>query len=518
MKRLVITKNVNTYHSTIHKPNWADPSWLEFDRTAPALGLQVTAIILSNKTVVRDDFFTSPYASQRGYAGLILDDGSISPNAGSLVLDLHKVKSNNRDRWKTRAVTKEMIVASYAVRKCKFDFTYGASQIPEEDFGSYQVHGADIADILPWPTSTKYPGYLDIGGGEFLSTVTTIEYEVAMVDVHVHPFDMGVQAESLRTSFHEPISAPVDPSWVQSEIADANTKALDWLTTFAEAPKTVATIISAIRTIRDVLRSWDKRGEAIRENHKKWVADLRKRISETLDLISKAKATTLKRKLYRTLRKLNNRLSREGKILIDKLTGAWMMYRYEIMPLVYTVQDAVKAANTYKNQYFTCRGRVITPHSPPDIGPTWVFTGESSITTKLMIKFGYYDDPNSTADLLNRVLYGNILTTGWELITRSFVADWFITVGDWLTASFGFTESESVKRVSTMSHKCVIKGYYVEEFTGAKVIIDFESYERFLPDLSSYSGIYFRPNLTAKRMVDAFCLTWPSLKRTLTSR
>lgn len=524
MKRLVITNDVNTYKSTIHKPYWADPSRLKYNREAKAFGSQITAAILANKMVVFGGFdvsstyLTTQYASKRGYAGLIEDDNAITPEAGSLELELYKVKSNNKARWNGRAVTKEMIVTPYAVRKCNFSFVYGASQTSERSYGAHQVAGADIADILPWPVSTKYPGYLELGDDEYLNALTTISYEVARVDTNVHPYDLGVQASALRDAFNRPMAAPVDPSWVQSEVADANKKALDWLTTLAEAPKTVATIISAIRSARDLLRAWDKRGEAIRESHKKWVEDLRKRIDETINLISKAKATTLKRQLYRTLRKLNNKLSREGKILITKLAEAWMMYRYEVMPLIYTVRDAIKAANTYKNQYFTCRGRVITPHSPPNIGPNWTFVGESSITTKLMIKFGYYDDPNDTTDLLNRVLYGNVLTTGWELITRSFVADWFITVGDWLTATFGFSDSESVRRVSTLSHRCAIKGFYVEKFTGAKVIVDFDSYERFIPDLSSYSGIYFRPNLTVKRMIDAFCLGWPSLKRTLTSR
>lgn len=497
---------------------------LTYDREAKAFGSQVTAAILNNKMVVHDGFdvsssyLTTQYASKRGYAGLIHDDNVVTPDAGSLTLEPYKVKSNNKARWASKDLTKEMIVAPYAVRKCNFSFTYGASQTPERFYGAHQVPGSDIADILPWPESKKFPGYLELGNDEYLSTLTTISYEVAQVKTDVHPFDMGVQASALRDAFNKPMTAPVDPSWVQSEVADANKKALDWLTTLAEAPKTVATIISAIRSARDILRAWDKRGQAIRESHKVWVADLRKRISETINLISKAKATTLKRQLYRTLRKLNNKLSREGKILIDKLAEAWMMYRYEVMPLIYTVKDAIKAANTYKNQYFTCRGRVVTPQSPPNIGPSWTFVGESSITTKLMIKFGYYDDPSSTVDLLNRVLYGNVLTTGWELVTRSFVADWFITVGDWLSATFGFSESESVRRVSTLSHKCVIKGQYVERLTGAKVTVDFESYERFVPDLSSYSGIYFTPNLTVKRLIDAFCLSWPSLKRTLTSR
>lgn len=506
----------------VFKPYYANPNMLTYFRTGSGYASTIESAVVGQRFVV-DSRVTLSTINSNNPAACLGRAGFISGSEGSVTAPMGwnpgvlKERVSNQPRWDLAPVTKEMVVAAYKIRKVEAIFENGNATIPERSAGSIQVTLDRMADILPWPKSNKYPGYFSLGGDEYLYGTVTISYVVATVNNQVNPYDVGFSTSKLEESFSPFGLYNVDPAWVQSSVARANEKALDWLTTVAEMPETVSSLIGAVKAARDVLKRSDRAGERIRENHKKWLASVKKQIAELLNTISKAKARTLRNKLVRRLKKLNKQLSREGKLLVDKLTASWMSYRYEIMPLVYTVKGAVEAAQTIKNQFFTVRDRFVDAELPPPPVPNsnWNWVGTSTATTRIMIKFGYRSGDGSTLKNLQKVLSANVALTAWELVSRSFVADWFVTVGDFLSAGFGFSESKDVKRVSTLSYKIETVGSFVEKNTGARVYVNYESYVRLIPDLGSYTGIYFRPNLSLKRMIDSFCLLWPTLKRSL---
>lgn len=118
-----------------------------------------------------------------------------------------------------------------------------------------------------------------------------------------------------------------------------------------------------------------------------------------------------------------------------KLGDQWMAYRYGIMPLVYSYRDALRMLHRGQ-QVKTHKSRTITPYDsgatlPPSNTRYWVCDVVGSVVVRGTV-FQHFE-----SDEIARIssLGVNPLVTAWELIPYSFVADWFVNVGDYLAAS-----------------------------------------------------------------------------------
>lgn len=342
---------------------------------------------------------------------------------------------------------------------------------------------------------------------------THVRRAVSTVENGLHPYSLGVSEDSLKAAFGNTIHGEVDPAEVQSIIADANKRAIDWLTSIAELPETIKYIIDGVKSLAGVLKRWKNREESIRKLFTRKREELKKQIDRTLSLLAKAKGKTIYQQLRKKLKVLNKRYSRLGKELIDTLTSAWMQYRYAIMPNVYLVQDAIKAYNSRKSEYFTTRKKLTVQVEPPNLGSNWAYTGSKTCEAKVFLKYRYNPFTN-LLESLSRVGSANFALTAWELGKRSFVWDWFFSVGDALSATFGVPD-DTLSTSFCLSYRTSFNGVYVEKNTGAKIEIRYESYDRTSPKISSFTGIYFRPNLNLKRSLDAFSMLWPSLKKNI---
>jgi len=118
---------------------------------------------------------------------------------------------------------------------------------------------------------------------------------------------------------------------------------------------------------------------------------------------------------------------------LRKLGNAWMTYRYGIMPVIYSFHDIQKA---YKNQILSRYRSVRT------ISPTSTYSGSvptnyigvektGNITVKSTVAC-LYRNANSIAQRMSGIAV-NPFQTAWELIPYSWIADWFLNVGDWIT-------------------------------------------------------------------------------------
>lgn len=119
----------------------------------------------------------------------------------------------------------------------------------------------------------------------------------------------------------------------------------------------------------------------------------------------------------------------------DAVTSLWMQYRYAIMPLVYSAQDIKSVIEHRSDLYRTEREK-----STLDLNIN--LKGDSDV-------LHFYDkvEGQSIVRAVGKARYGsdvnlrlidsigtNFATTAWELIPFSFVVDWFVNIGDFLSS------------------------------------------------------------------------------------
>lgn len=227
-------------------------------------------------------------------------------------------------------------------------------------------------------------------------------------------------------------------------------------------------------------------------------------------------------------------LLKHPKQTLRRLGGEWMQYRYAIMPLVYSYRDIVKTIN---------RGIDTTLRSGVDISPSSLNTNLPDATSTYMwveatgsIKvratvFQHYD-----FERVSRLaaVGMNPLVTAWELIPYSFVADWFVNMGDYITRTTsqnlaGMTNCCISRRensiIKTWQHfpnqninltAARLSGTWIAselppvgtltisrpEESQLLTEVDTNSYTRWLFDLRD-AQLSFKPSLNWRRMIDS---------------
>lgn len=136
------------------------------------------------------------------------------------------------------------------------------------------------------------------------------------------------------------------------------------------------------------------------------------------------------------------KLSSSARKELDSLcsfSGAWLQFRYGWMPLVMEVNDVITAYRSTLTQGSRLHGTSIVSgnfspmQSSTSVNDGWNVTNRTSSTSgKWSIRgFALCEVTGATGGSINL----NPVTTAWELLTLSFVLDWFWDIGSFLAAN-----------------------------------------------------------------------------------
>lgn len=260
---------------------------------------------------------------------------------------------------------------------------------------------------------------------------------------------------------HSITSLDPDTGLVTSARSEAAAGIMDALTTLAEAPETIKSILDAVR------------------------------LALTKYLEVRQKIKLLKR----------NKIGNES--LSEAIADLWLQFRYAVMPNVYTVQDSLEYLNTTLSEYYSVRrGQQRSIELPSLDG--WEPNGPVQCVERCFIK--HRVDTQLTTKF-DRLLDANPVLTVWELVPFSFIVDWFLNVGEYvssLTVPPGTVQEAAMSSFRVKSSVTLTNPSWV----GAAINVDLNLYSARVIQPSDHIGLSMGWEVTFKRAMDAIALSW----------
>jgi hypothetical protein len=213
--------------------------------------------------------------------------------------------------------------------------------------------------------------------------------------------------------------------------------------------------------------------------------------------------------------KYSSRYLRSPKAFAQAVSSGWLRGRYGVMPTLYSLQDAVETFNRAQRTY--AFGRNSASESNSYYSPVTIDTGAEirSIAENLTYQRVYRGHSRASFNVISDSFRFDPLTTAYELLTLSFVLDWFLDIGTWLEAvspfAAGTTDSimGSVQTTSTRTQTWAITTYNTPGIvrTGSYNCVTLtetrKTYDRFMAT-TSLPG--WNPRLNLPRITDAIAL------------
>lgn len=374
----------------------------------------------------------------------------------------------------------------------------------------YLWEQTDIWNVVRLPNNRG--DCAEISPGRFIRYFVNMQRARQTYGQSVHPYDVGWSPELSRSVASSLVAFdPIKGNLVQETLADANTGALDLLTAVAELPETVESIANALRAVARITGELKRREFALFDKHKKKKERLTRRLKNLRN------DTEKNRKLLRHQERL---VLKDLKSLADELVtetaSLWMWYRYEVMPNAYLIEDAIEYFRDIIRAYEKYRKRVIEEgvQSFDQILDGWESNSLVTKEFRAWIKRAYTLGSNF-ADQVYKHMGTSVLVTAFELVKRSFVIDWFLTVGDFLRAIVFQPTYE--QQASSYSQRTSGFSSSTHKATKASVVINVDGYERKIIDPCDYTGIYLDIGYDLVRQLDSFAMLWPVLQKKLKS-
>lgn len=235
------------------------------------------------------------------------------------------------------------------------------------------------------------------------------------------------------------------------------------------------------------------------------------------------------------LRKRLSQLS-SGTSNFGIMSSLWLKYRYGVMPLLYSIHDAINAfskpkwADNVMNVYhgFSSNSWSKTVDLSSNGWPTYTATLKYNRSGIAHI-IAYVSYVSGIKARLNANSAVSLLRTGYELVPFSFVVDWFYDIGSWINSlNLGsivdsnswacLSERATAHEQVTMS-ACSVPGQGIElqvlGFSGTSAVATCEYFERTPTGFSSVPPKLGWGVSNLKRSVDSLFLSVSRARRLL---
>lgn len=313
---------------------------------------------------------------------------------------------------------------------------------------------------------------------------------------------------------------PEFTSLVTNVLAKANRSSVDVLTAFAELPKSIGSLLRGFKLVAHILKD-AKKGEfninkAYALRKKRMTDKYRKRLARIDGELRNKKLSASRRAALQRHRDeiyVGHReyLVRSADELASELANLWLNYRYNIMPNVYLAQDIYDAIEKYARQWITASGTIPDNGSVP-VGPVRM---DVDGRIRILIKRSF---SKPSAKSARTVMSADLFVTAWELVPLSFVYDWFVNVGDFLSAqSYNMTWTQSGSTVAntlkfnTNLDMAQTGAYTIEPITNVKGFY----YKRLKINPQDHCGLVWQPTMGLERKIDALALIWRPVRSLL---
>ncbi|MCW4013254.1 MAG: hypothetical protein NWF07_09730, partial [Candidatus Bathyarchaeota archaeon] len=275
---------------------------------------------------------------------------------------------------------------------------------------------------------------------------------------------------------------PRSNTMITSTVSDLRGGTYDVLTDLAEFAETYSYVMGCVVRILSEYT-----------NVKKRISDKGKSINrKTKQAKAKGKQKTVK-----------NRAPTKGEI--DDAASEWLAYRYAMGPLILSINSAIEWFKTKDHEYQKYRGNF-------SHGPQTIKFGDFEVTIPVVNDrcFGKvrFDGPTAGLKL-------NPLSTALEKVPLSFLLNWVCNIGDVLTSYW--PPSGAKQEVYTYSRQ-VPNSAVTATFRGKPVQLEYGYYRIDTIDPRDHIKLTLELNVSWKRMLDAFALTYGPVRKAVYKR
>lgn len=421
-------------------------------------------------------------------------------------VDFEDIRVNNSEAWKEakKPGSITIVVSPFQRGHYTLSQSYGAADLTLDPY-SYEYRGhtmkalaSAIGAASGEPANTyKYRG-LNWAGN---NSVCRVRYARVSGTFDTAPGALGFPFHQVHTWAETvPSHLTIDSEMVTNVLADANTGTVDLLTSVAEAPETLSSILSGCMQILRMYKE-ARRGEVRLHNKAK-------KVRLELDRL-KAKSQDD----WKDVKEVEHRLTRIKTLeknlheLLSAVADVWLQYRLNIYPNVKNIEASIEGLEQLNNMFI--RYRDFRQFEWPALDfPGWSRSGNLVIRHRCMIKRGAQNK-----DMFGEVFTVNPFLTAWELVPLSFVVDRYMNIGSFIAALA--PRNTNVTEGATVSWKVSGAMTWTHEHTGASVTLDLNLYKRSVIDPSSHICIPFPPSRSVNQKLDHLALAWNLLLKKL---